>query len=277
VWSQGVVPYAEAICKAFSQIHELHFQAKEVRGLHNYFGCYNFAYRRGALFSALAYRSKWPNGWAREWFYMNNYLNERSDIKGTIQTPTVTCFGYKKTMCYINFEAQAAIVAFNAVCTHIGTRDLVQEFLAFKTWPLGVEWEMSKMFEKDASDVESRLIRLHYNYKFESEFGEHSGGWLDYVEAKHNEMFGNYSKPKAKALHRALAARKRRRLNRVFDAIDFFCPDYVDMNQDSKNMKRKITTKWSMVLMIQLGSTPQASEEILVQRVFWNLSYQLKT
>jgi hypothetical protein len=44
------------------------------------------------------------------------------------------------------------MVAFNTVCTHTGTRDLVQEYLAFKTWPLRVEWEIPKMSEKDASD-----------------------------------------------------------------------------------------------------------------------------
>jgi hypothetical protein len=36
----------------------------------------SLAYRRGAMFLALAYQSKWPNEWAREWFYMKNDLNE---------------------------------------------------------------------------------------------------------------------------------------------------------------------------------------------------------
>jgi hypothetical protein len=121
---------------------------KATRSLHNNFGCYNFAYRRGAMFLALAYRSKWPNEWAREWFYMKNNLNEWADIKGIIQTPIATCFVYKKPTCYINFEVQVAIVSYNVICTHIGIRDLVQEFLAFKTWPVGAEWEMSKMSEK---------------------------------------------------------------------------------------------------------------------------------
>jgi hypothetical protein len=62
------------------------------------------------------------------------------------------------------------MVAFNIVCTHIGTRDLVQEFLAFKTWPLAVEWEMRKMSEGDASDAELGLVRLCYKYIFKDEF-----------------------------------------------------------------------------------------------------------
>ena len=51
--------------------------------------------------------------------------------------------------------------------------DLVQEFLAFKTWPLRAGWEVSKMSEKDASTAEPGLVRLRYKYKFEDEFREH--------------------------------------------------------------------------------------------------------
>ena len=58
---------------------------------------------------------------------MKNDLTTRADISRIIQTP------YKKPTCYINFEAQATIDAFNAIYTHVGMRDLVQEFLAFKT------------------------------------------------------------------------------------------------------------------------------------------------
>jgi hypothetical protein len=80
---------------------------------------------------------------------MNNDLKAWADVKGIIQTPIHTCLGYKKPTCFINFEAEAAIVAFNTIYTHIRTRDLVQEFLTFKIWPLRVECEMSKMFEKN--------------------------------------------------------------------------------------------------------------------------------
>jgi hypothetical protein len=59
VLSQGVELDAEALCKAFCQIHELHFQTKATRGLYNNFRCYNFAYQSGAMFLALVYRSKW--------------------------------------------------------------------------------------------------------------------------------------------------------------------------------------------------------------------------
>jgi hypothetical protein len=65
---------------------------------------------------------------------MKNDLKERPGIKGIIHTPILTCFSYKKPACYINFNAQADMVAFNAVCTHIGIRERVQEYLTFKPW-----------------------------------------------------------------------------------------------------------------------------------------------
>jgi hypothetical protein len=36
---------------------------------------------KGVMFLALAYRSKWPHEWAKEWFYMKNNLKERANIK----------------------------------------------------------------------------------------------------------------------------------------------------------------------------------------------------
>jgi hypothetical protein len=66
VRSQDVRLDAEAFYEAFSQIHELHFQTKATRGLHNNFSYYNFAYRRGAMFPSPACQFKWTNEWARE-------------------------------------------------------------------------------------------------------------------------------------------------------------------------------------------------------------------
>jgi hypothetical protein len=151
------------------------------------------------MFPALAYQRKWRNKWAKEWFYMKNDFKEREDIKGIIQTPIHTCFGYMRPTCYIDFEAQAAIIAFNSVCMHIRTRDLVQEYLACKTWPLRSEWEMLKMIKKDASDVEPRLFKICY--KFENEFGEPCDEWLDSIEVKCSEILRNFTKPKVEALY----------------------------------------------------------------------------
>jgi hypothetical protein len=65
--SQGMDPNAEAFCR----VHELHYQTKaRADGLHENFGCYNFAYRKDTKAPVLSYRTKWPTGWKSKWFYI---------------------------------------------------------------------------------------------------------------------------------------------------------------------------------------------------------------
>jgi hypothetical protein len=192
---------------------------KATEYLHNNFGCNNCAYRKEAQFLALAYRSKWSNTWAKKWFYMKNNLDKMEDIKDIIQNPIHPSFGFKKPTWYINFKAQASLIALNVVYTHIETRDLVQEHLAFNTWPLRAEW-MPEMKE-DALETEPGLVRLRYKYKFENKFGEACDEWLETIEEKCNEILSNYSKKEDEALSVAFAGRKKRRLNHGFDAIGF--------------------------------------------------------
>jgi hypothetical protein len=57
--SQGMDPNAEAFCR----VHELHYQMKAREdGLHENFGCYNFAYRKDMKAPVLSYHTKWPTG-----------------------------------------------------------------------------------------------------------------------------------------------------------------------------------------------------------------------
>jgi hypothetical protein len=39
-------------------------------GLHENFGCYNFAYHKDMKAPVLSYRTKWPTDWKSEWFYI---------------------------------------------------------------------------------------------------------------------------------------------------------------------------------------------------------------
>jgi hypothetical protein len=65
--SQAVDPFADSFCR----VHELHYQTNARKdGLHDNFGCYNFAYRKTTKFPVISYRSKWPAGWKSEWFYV---------------------------------------------------------------------------------------------------------------------------------------------------------------------------------------------------------------
>jgi hypothetical protein len=79
-----------------------------------------------------------------EWFYVKNNLVEREDIKGVIQCPIWSRFGIRRPATALGNKIEACQKAFNTVCTFIDTRDLVEEKIAYRVWPLVNAWEMLK-------------------------------------------------------------------------------------------------------------------------------------
>jgi hypothetical protein len=73
---------------------------------------------------------------------------------------------------------------------------------------------------------ESGLVRLKYTFRFVDQFIEPDNDWLKCVEATSDELLRPYSKVEDTALSAAFGGRKKKRLNRVFDAIGFVYPDY---------------------------------------------------
>jgi hypothetical protein len=124
----------------------------------------------------------------------------------------------------IDEAAEECRKAFGIVCSFIGTRDLVQEHVAYRIWPLVANWEMPK--ETISNPHEGGLIRLKYTFRFVDQFVEPDDDWLESVEATSDELLGAYSKAEDNALSAAFGGRKKKRLNRVFDAIGFVYPDY---------------------------------------------------
>jgi hypothetical protein len=222
VRSQGLEPDARCFCN----IHELSYQTKATgkEQYHNNFGCYNFVPRSEANYPTPTFRKKWPGSWMKEWFYVKNDLNQREDVKDVIQRPIWSCFGIRKPSIALGNDVQACQAAFNTVCTYIGTRDLVQEHIAYKVWPLASEWEMSK--EAAAGSSQGGLVYLKYTFWFINQFDEPNNDWFDVIEATSDELLEAYSRVKDEAMTAAFGAHDKKRLNRVFDVIGFIYPDY---------------------------------------------------
>jgi hypothetical protein len=159
-----------------------------------------------------------------EWFYVKNDLKSREDIKSIIMRPIWQRFGLRRPKVEMNEAAEECQRAFGVVCSFIGTRDLVQEHIAFRVWPLVEKWEMPKETIKETD--EGGLVRLKYTFKYGDKFVEPDDDWLKSIEAISDELLGVYSKAEDTALSAAFGGRKRKRLNRVFDAIGFVYPDY---------------------------------------------------
>jgi hypothetical protein len=186
--SQGVEPLADAFCR----VHELHYQTKAREdGLHVNFGCYNFAYRKDMKTPVVSYRTKWPTGWKSEWFYVK--IDE--DKEKLVQNPLKLIFGLTRPQCNMRpgDPCQDVVYEFRIVSEHIGTRDLVQEYLANRVFPTLRKWGMPKLEEEKK---EGELVRLPYHFKFKKHFKEPCQEWLDMIKVMCNEILGNYTKKK---------------------------------------------------------------------------------
>jgi hypothetical protein len=140
--SQGVEPLAEAFCR----VHELHYQTKAREdGLHENFGCYNFAYRKDMKTPMVSYRTKWQ--------------------------PLVLTFGLTRPQCRMSpgTSCPDAVGEFRVVAEHIGTRDLVQDYLANRIFLTLKEWSMPKL---KGEKKKNELVRLPYHFKFKKHFKE---------------------------------------------------------------------------------------------------------
>jgi hypothetical protein len=180
-----------------------------------------------------------------EWLYVKNNLTEREDIKGIIQRPIWSRFGLRRLAIALGNDTEACQKAFNNVCAFIGTRDLVQEHIAYRVWPLVDNWEMPK--KTDAGSSQGGLVYLKYTFRYRDKFDEPNDEWLKCFEATSDELFGAYARAKDYALTLALGGRGKRRLNRVFDVIGFVYPDYFYPSRKQGKKRKTATSAISIV------------------------------
>jgi hypothetical protein len=74
----------------------------------------------------------------------------------------------------------------------IGTRDLIQEHIAFRVWPLVEDWEMPTETVTESS--EGDFVRLKYTFRYGDKFDEPNDDWLKCIESISDELLGPYSK-----------------------------------------------------------------------------------
>jgi hypothetical protein len=168
VRSQGLEPSAKCFCNMHELLYETKATGKEQ--YHNNFSCYGFIARPNASYPVPTFQKIWLGAWMEEWFYVNNDLIEREDIKDIIQRPIWSCFGLRMPRVAIENDAEVCQKAFSNVCAFIGTRDIIQEHRAYRVWPLVDSWEMPK--ETVAGSSEGGLVRLKYTFRYREKFDE---------------------------------------------------------------------------------------------------------
>ena len=121
--------------------------------------------------------------------------------------PHLQRFRLRKPKVEMDEVAEECQRAFGVVCSFIGTRDLIQEHIAFRVWPLADNWEMPKETVKETD--EGGLVRLKYTFKYGDKFVEPDDDWLKSIETVSDELLGVYSKAEDTALSAAFGGRKK--------------------------------------------------------------------
>jgi hypothetical protein len=155
-----------------------------------------------------------------------------------VMSPLSLNFEMTRSLCNMQLGSpcQLAEVEFRVVDEQISTRDLVQEYLANRTYPTSSGWGMPK---KKEAGKKHELVRLAYRFKFEKQFKKPCKEWLDKIETMCNEILGNYTKKKDQLMTAAFGTRSKRRLDRVMDALNFDYPDYENFDKGAEGVKRK--------------------------------------
>jgi hypothetical protein len=138
---------------------------------------------------------------------------------------------------HLGSPCQLAKVEFRVVAVQISTRDLVQEYLANRTFPTSSGWGMPK--KKEVGE-KYELVRLPYHFKFEKQFKKPCTEWLEIIETMCNEILGNYTKKEDQLMTAAFGTRPKQRLNQVMDALNFEYLDYNRFDKGAGGGKRKM-------------------------------------
>jgi hypothetical protein len=179
-----------------------------------------------------------------------------------VQSPLELTFGLTRPQCNMTLGAPCpdAVYEFRVVSEHIGTRDLVREYLANRVFPTLREWGMPKL---EGKKKKNELVRLPYHFKFKKHFKEPCQEWLDTIEVMCNEILGNYTRKEDQLMTTAFGTRPKQRLNRVMDALNFEYPDYEQLNKGAEGHKRKRIVS---VVGRQAARMVKEDEEILKKR-----------
>jgi hypothetical protein len=97
---------------------------------------------------------------------------------------------------------------------------------------------------------EGGLVRLKFTFKYGDKFVEPDDDWLKSIEAICDGLLGPYSKAEDIALSAAFGGRKKKRLNRVFDAIGFVYPDYRYPTRGQKGKIRPLRRRLLQPLLV---------------------------
>ncbi|RLN41192.1 hypothetical protein C2845_PM01G00230 [Panicum miliaceum] len=142
----------------FFFMHQVHYQPKVVTvttaegkeaKAETQYGYYNFTYKSLVSNPVTAYKNKWPVDWTSHWFYHKVTLDLETRSHPLV-TDWIRNLGDTPRLVAEETEGRLGFVAMlRQISKVFSTRDIVEEYVSCRCWPLKFEWSIRGWLPKD--------------------------------------------------------------------------------------------------------------------------------
>nr|XP_034583466.1 uncharacterized protein LOC117846414 [Setaria viridis]XP_034583473.1 uncharacterized protein LOC117846414 [Setaria viridis] len=222
--------------EGFARLHELHIQKKRTYSeegvCENHFGCCTFVPRRKndkrnlpRVELTFAQRNKWDNAWLTHWFYV------KIEMAGLgTGFPFYAQYGPMDLLTTPSFIQTALVTkceaAYRVARPLISGRDLVEEYVAARVWPLSADFAKPlELVEKKVSWSE-KIVSFPCFELNKDEVGD-LDLYIQSVEDMAYEILGPVTPPERRSFEAVV--RHGRRINQVFDFLDIVVPPHPEV------------------------------------------------
>jgi hypothetical protein len=206
---------------AFTRFYELVIIPEVVKGedrqfCHSQHACCTFNMRRQntrqgntRIQIAPCCKSNLTDDWRSYWFYLK------------IDMPKLSCPIARLTAVNVGKFNQRALGirscenAFHLASTILGGRDIIEEFVAARVWPISNGWSPTDLVYYNVNWADQKVPFLKFGIKLRE--GQSAKDFMDEVDKRVNVMVGEYTMNEYKA-YKALV-KHRKNINRIFSEI----------------------------------------------------------
>jgi hypothetical protein len=206
---------------AFARFYELVIIPEVVKGedgqfYHSQHACCTFNTRRQntrqgitRIQIAPCCKSNLTDDWRSHWFYLKVDMSKLSCPIAPLAAVNVAKFNQRA------LGIRSCDNAFHLASTILGGRDIIEEFVAARVWPISSGWSPTEVLYFNVNWADQKVPFPKFGIKLRED--QSAKAFMEEVEKRVNVMVGEYTMNEYKA-YKALVKHKKR-INRVFSEV----------------------------------------------------------
>jgi hypothetical protein len=154
-------------------------------------------------------KSNLTDDWRSHWFYIKADMPKLSCPIAPLAAVNVAKFNQRA------LGIRSCENAFHLASTILGGRDIIEEFVAARVWPISSSWSPTKLLYFNVNWADQEVAFPRFGIKLRED--QSAKAFMEEVEKRVNVMVGEYTMNEYKA-YKALVKHKKR-INRVFSEV----------------------------------------------------------